>query len=78
MENGHQEPFRLNYIGIGNENWSAKYFDNFEYIKEYVEKYVENNYPERSITIISSSGPAAEDGSYQYAWKRLNEKSDLF
>ena len=73
VENGHQEPFRLNYIGIGNENWSAKYFDNFEYIKEYVEKYVENNYPERSITIISSSGPAAEDGSYQYAWKRLNE-----
>ena len=78
VENGHQEPFRLNYIGIGNENWSTKYFDNFEYIKEYVEKYVENNYPERSITIISSSGPAAEDGSYQYAWKRLNEKSDLF
>lgn len=75
VENGHEEPFNLNYVGIGNENWGDKYLNNFEYIKNYVESYVEENYPGRKITIISSSGPAAEDNSYQYAWDWMNEKA---
>lgn len=74
VANGHEKEFNLNYIGIGNENWAAKYLNNFEYIKDYVEDYVAENYPGRKITIISSSGPAAEDGSYQFAWDWFNEK----
>lgn len=74
VENGHEEPFHLNYVGIGNENWGSKYLNNFEYIKDYVEAYVEEHYPGREITIISSAGPAAEDNSYQTAWDWLNEK----
>lgn len=27
---GHPEPFELEYIGIGNENWGFEYFDNFQ------------------------------------------------
>ncbi len=75
VENGHEDPFNLNYIGIGNENWGDKYLNNFQYIKEYVESYVAEHYPDRKITIISSSGPAAEDDSYKYAWDWMNEKN---
>ena len=75
VANGHEAPFNLNYVGIGNENWQAKYFDNFEYIKKYVEDYVAENYPGRSITIISSAGPSATGNNITYAWKRLNENS---
>lgn len=74
VDNGHENTFNLNYIGIGNENWGAKYLNNFEYIKDYTESYVEEHYPGRKMTIISSSGPAAEDNSYQTAWDWLNEK----
>ncbi len=75
VENGHEKPFNLNYVGIGNENWGTKYLNNFQYIKEYVENYVKEHYPGRKITIISSSGPGAEDGSYQTAWDWMNEKN---
>lgn len=74
VENGHESPFNLNYIGIGNENWGTKYLENFDYIKKYVEDYVAENYPGRTITIISSAGPAAEDWKYQDAWDWFNEK----
>lgn len=74
VENGHEEAFNLNYVGIGNENWREKYLNNFDYIKDYVENYVSTNYPGRKITIISSAGPAAEDESYRFAWDWLNEK----
>lgn len=74
VANGHEDPFNLNYVGIGNENWGTKYLNNFQYIKEYVEAYVEENYPGRTITIISSAGPAAEDWKYQDAWDWFNEK----
>lgn len=74
VDNGHSDPFNLNYVGIGNENWKEKYLNNFEYIKEYVEDHVKENYPGRKITIISSSGPAAEDESYRFAWDWLNQK----
>ncbi len=74
VANGHEEPFDLNYVGIGNENWRDKYLNNFEYIKDYVEEYVAKHYPGRKITIISSSGPGAEDGSYRYAWDWFHEK----
>lgn len=74
VANGHEKPFNLNYVGIGNENWREKYLNNFEYIKKYVEDYVAEHYPGRTITIISSSGPGAEDGSYRFAWDWFHEK----
>ena len=74
-ENGHAQPFNLNYIGIGNENWYAKYLNNFDYIKNYIDDYVAENYPGRSITVISSTGPDSDStDKYQYAWDWFNEK----
>lgn len=75
VQNGHETPFNLNYIGIGNENWMAKYFNNFDYIKNYVEDYVKVNYPDRKITIISSAGPSATGEKIDYAWSWLNSNA---
>ncbi len=79
-ENGRQEPFNLKYLGIGNENAFAKYFDNFDVIKEAVEKYAKEKYPDHELHIISSAGPTSNsnpsgDGffsrSLEYAYDRL-------
>ena len=80
-ENGHPEPFNLKYLGIGNENVQAKYLDNFEVIKEAVEAYVAENYPEHELNIISSAGPnsgiqtsdgdSARKYALPYAYDRL-------
>lgn len=79
-ENGRQEPFNLKYLGIGNENAFAKYFNNFDVIKEAVEKYAKEKYPDHELHIISSAGPTSNsnpsgDGffsrSLEYAYDRL-------
>lgn len=79
-QNGHQQPFNLKYLGIGNENAFAKYFDNFDVIKEAVEKYAKEHYPGHELHIISSAGPTSNsnpdgDGyfsrSLEYAYDRL-------
>ena len=70
-ENGHPEPFNLNYLGIGNENLQAKYFDNFDVIKDAVETYVKTNYPDHSLNIISSAGPTSTGNDLEYAYDRL-------
>lgn len=72
-ENGHAEPFNLNYIGIGNENWDTLYLENFDFIKAYIDDYVAENYPGRSITIISSAGPSFNGNWYEMAWNWMNE-----
>lgn len=75
VENGHSEPFKLNYIGIGNENWGEnKYWPNFDYIKDYIDEFVKDNYPGRTITVISSAGSSAEGSAYRYAYKHLGQK----
>lgn len=79
-QNGHEKPFNLKYLGIGNENAFAKYFDNFDVIKEAVEEYARVNYPGHELHIISSAGPTSNsnpsgDGyfsrSLEYAYDRL-------
>lgn len=66
-ENGHPEPFNLKYIGIGNENVQAKYFDNFDVIKRAVETYAKENYPGHELNIISSAGPTSGGSDFDYA-----------
>ncbi len=79
-QNGHVQPFNLKYLGIGNENAFAKYFDNFDVIKEAVEKYAKERYPGHELHIISSAGPTSNsnpggDGYFsrglEYAYDRL-------
>ena len=70
-QNGHPEPFDLKYLGIGNENFQAKYFDNLDVIKAAVEQYAEENYPGRTLKIISSAGPTSTGSNLEYAYDRL-------
>lgn len=70
-ENGHPEPFDLKYLGIGNENFQAKYFDNLDVIKEAVEDYAAEHYPDRELNIISSAGPTSDGADLEYAYDRL-------
>lgn len=62
---GHPEPFNLKYLAIGNENWDAAYFSNYT---RYV-KAIRSAYPE--LLLITSSGPHASGGSFNYAWNTL-------
>ncbi len=75
VQNGHEAPFELNYLGIGNENWNtekAPYYANFTWIKNYVEDYVKEHYPDRKITLISSTGPYYQGSQDTDAWRWIN------
>lgn len=70
-ENGHEQPFDLKYLGIGNENFQTKYFDNFDVMKNAIEAYISKNYPGKTLNIISSAGPTSTGDNYEYAYDRL-------
>lgn len=67
-QNGHEAPFNIKYLAIGNENWSETYFRNFDEIY----KAVKAKYP--NITVVSSVGAASEGSMFDYAWDTINEK----
>lgn len=67
-ENGSVEPFNLQYIGIGNENWGELYFRNFDAIYTAIKE----KHPE--IKIISSAGYAFSGERYENSWEIINEK----
>lgn len=62
-QNGHEEPFNLKYVGIGNENWNDMYYKNFDYMYEKVMEYKNANYPEHELTVIAASGVAADEAA---------------
>ncbi len=67
-EMGHPEPFNLRYLGIGNENWDAVYWNRFDILY----RIVREAHPE--ITIISSAGPVAEGALPQNAWRTIRAR----
>ena len=68
---GHEAPFGLHYLGVGNENWGSEFFASFETFKIAIDKYMKKNYPGYPLTIISTAGAQADDGAYQEGWKFL-------
>jgi len=69
---GHPAPFNLKFLGIGNEQWEAPYFDRLAIIAPEVRKA----HPE--IKIVGTSGPNAEDDHFFNGWKAMRElKADL-
>ena len=66
-ENGHETPFNIKYIAIGNENWGETYFRNFDEIY----KAIKAKYPK--MTVVSSVGSASEGDVFDSAWNRINE-----
>ncbi|GGO04921.1 alpha-L-arabinofuranosidase C-terminal domain-containing protein [Saccharibacillus kuerlensis] len=69
---GHEAPFDLRYLGVGNENWGTEFFANFEVFKARIEEYMEKHYPEHELYIISTVGAQADDDAYQQGWKFLS------
>lgn len=64
---GHEKPFGLEYIGIGNEEVGQDFFDRFAIIN----KAVREKYPD--IKIIGTSGPFAAGGEYERGWNSARE-----
>lgn len=69
---GHEAPFGLRYLGVGNENWGTEFFANFEVFKTSIDAYMERNYPGYTLHIISTVGAQADDDAYQQGWKFLS------
>ncbi|WP_318628142.1 alpha-L-arabinofuranosidase C-terminal domain-containing protein [Paenibacillus polymyxa] len=69
---GHEAPFDLRYMGVGNENWGTEFFANFEVFKTSIDEYMEKNYPGYELHIISTVGAQADDDAYQQGWKFLS------
>lgn len=70
-EMGHEAPFGLHYLGVGNENWGTEFFANFEAFKYAIDCHMEKNYPGYELNIISTVGAQADDWAYQSGWKFL-------
>ncbi|HEX3020825.1 MAG TPA: alpha-L-arabinofuranosidase C-terminal domain-containing protein [Lachnospiraceae bacterium] len=67
---GHPEPFNLEYIGVGNEQWGKSYFERYTKFKEAIRE----EYP--NIKIITTSGPASDGALYTEAWNTINSHNN--
>lgn len=65
MEMGHPEPFCLEMIGIGNEQWETETVDFFKRY-EIFEKAIHEKYPD--MKLIGSAGPDITSEKYTAAW----------
>lgn len=71
---GHEEPFRLKYIGIGNEQWQSEYHAHYEKFVEAFENAAKEN-PELygDIELIVANGTAS--GSTE-GWSYIEDYPD--
>lgn len=69
---GHPEPFGLEYVGIGNEQWQTKIVDFFERYDDF-EKAIHAKYPK--IRLIGSAGPTVKTDTYDAAWENYHSKA---
>ncbi len=72
IEMGHEKPFNLVYLGIGNEQWEENYFERYEAFQ----KVIAQKHPE--IKLITSSGPQAQGKEFDAAYKWLEGKKTDF
>lgn len=83
-ELGHPEPFKLEYLGVGNEQWeteTTKERRGNEFYKrfELFEKRIHERYPD--LKIVGTVGPTVDSDSHKSAWawtrKRLAENPNF-
>lgn len=69
VEMGHCEPFGLEYIGIGNEQWGQEYFERYEIFQ----KKIAEKYPD--IKLITSAGwsDSGEEFDFAVEWMKNNK-----
>lgn len=70
---GHAEPFGLDRIGIGNEQWQTEKADFYERYEAF-EKAIHAVYPE--MKLVGSAGPDVLTPRYEDAWKWIHEKAE--
>ncbi|MFO0688371.1 MAG: alpha-L-arabinofuranosidase C-terminal domain-containing protein [Myxococcota bacterium] len=63
-EAGHPDPFELEILAIGNENFGPAYFERFERIREAVRAH------RPGLTVILSAGPFPEGEAFESSWAR--------
>lgn len=69
---GHEAPFNLKFIGVGNEQWGPQYIERYKVFAGAIKA----KYP--SITIVSGTGPFPEGELFDYATKELKAlKADI-
>lgn len=69
---GHEKPFHLKYIGIGNEEVGDGFFERYPYFHQ----AIRDRYP--YIKIINTAGPFASGESYEAGWQSaIKYGSDL-
>lgn len=64
-EMGHPEPFELEFLGIGNEQWETERVNFFERYTLF-EKAIHEKYPD--MKLIGSAGPDVHTERYEAAW----------
>ena len=71
---GHEEPFSLHYVGIGNEQWQEEYYSHYQKFKEAFENAALES-PElfEGIELIVANGPSSGD---RFAWNRIGKDRD--
>lgn len=67
-ENGHPEPFDLQYLAIGNENWGEDYYYRYGQFKQAVNE----KYPQ--LTCIVAAGPVAEGPLFEECWRLIKTR----
>lgn len=70
IEMGHKEPFGLEYIGIGNEQWGEEYFERYDIFQ----KAVSERYPH--IKLITSAGWKDSGWEYDTAYRYMRENKN--
>lgn len=67
---GHIQPFEIDYLGIGNEQWGEEYFKRYEkFVQVFREKYPD-------IKLITSSGPLSSGDLFDYAWSEIDSHNE--
>lgn len=69
---GHPEPFGLKFLGIGNEEVGAAFFERADIIQAAVRE----KYP--GIKLVNTAGPFASGGEFERGWENARKvRSDL-
>lgn len=71
---GHEEPFDLKYIGIGNEQWQSEYHDHYkEFVKAFEEAAASNPALYGDVELIVANGTAFDSTE---GWTYLSQNPD--
>ncbi|HEY2759908.1 MAG TPA: alpha-L-arabinofuranosidase C-terminal domain-containing protein, partial [Pirellulales bacterium] len=69
---GHPEPFNMQLLGIGNEQWGPQYIERLKLFT----RVIKDKYPE--IQLVSAAGPSPDDERFHFLWPQLSElKADI-